>query len=127
MRLAALLLLVSTVALAEPPVTTTLPGAQGLRAQRLALAAKVYQQALSRMKAGAGSVDDVFTWSQRWRDAERGTGDGRAADERALDRAKLIEALVRERVTGGAMPAIAADEAQWWRVQAELDAAPPRP
>src|SRR2546421_10222987 len=106
--------------LSSPPLPSEL---QTLRARRLDLAAKAYADALARLKAGTGTVETAFVWSKRWAEAERDAGDPKSAVTRELDRAKLLEGLVRERVATGTFAPGAANEALWWRSEAELDAA----
>jgi hypothetical protein len=105
--------------LSSPPTSAEL---QTLKARRLDLAQKAYADALSRLKMGTGTVESAFTWSQRWADAER-EADPHQAAARAIDRAKLIEGLARERVATGTLPASAANEALWWRAEVELEVA----
>ena len=100
-----------------PPPLKTSADVQRLRATRLDAAARAYADALARLKMGTATVDSAYQWSQRWRDAD---SDKTAAAQKYLDRAKLLEGLVRERVATGTMPAGAQFEAAWWRAEAEL-------
>jgi hypothetical protein len=121
-----LLVLVPTFALADVDVTrpNATPNAATLRAGRSDLAAKGYADALSRMKAGAESVETVMIWSSRWRDAEAAVSTDPSAAATAagrhFERAKLVEGLARERVATGTMRPGEANAALWWRTDAEL-------
>lgn len=84
------------------------------------IAAKGYDLALGRFKAGAGTLDSVEDWSRRRFDSERTTATAATAADDYLRRSQALEKTAKEGVSAGIYTNETYLLAQWYRLDAEL-------
>jgi hypothetical protein len=111
----AFLLVIAFSALAKPPDAPT------IRQHRLEAASRMFATADARWKAGTGSIEDVYVWSQRWAEAAAAKGDPEAA---VAHRARMdaVVAEVGRRVEAGTAVAEELTAATYYADDAWLDA-----
>ena len=113
------LALVASLARPAPAIADPTPAEA-----RVAAAATVFAATLPRLAAGAATPELVYTWSVRWLDAQRDQplrGKALVAAAQAhLDRMTALESKVGELVKAGALPALDAAAATYYRVEAAL-------
>ena len=109
-------------AAAPQPAPPKIP--KELLEKRLEAARQVYQQNLTRLKAGQGLPSDLFGWSERWMDAELALV-GKPADRAKalqdhLDRTRTVERIAKGFATTGQGRQADADAATYYRLEAEI-------
>ncbi len=117
---------------ATAPVAIVVPGATGadrieteLKKELVAAAETTYKQDLARIKGLQGSsVEELYTWSHRWLDAELDLAANKdervAAHQRHLDRMKDLEKMAKAMAVTGQGRQSDATAAAYYRTQAEL-------
>ncbi len=100
------------------------PARAGRAEVRIAAAAETFAIAQARYAAGTITVDDVYTWSVRWLDAQRDQplkGKALVAAAAAhLDRMTALEAEVTAAVAAGRASSYDLAAARYYRAEAEL-------
>lgn len=115
-------LLVAT-ALAFALAGAASPAAADDGAALVAAASSAFETASVRLQAGQASVDEVYTWSVRWLDAQRDAPlKGRALADAAaahLERMKALEQRVTAQIDAGGASATIKPALRYYVVQAE--------
>ena len=92
--------------------------------KRAEAARKVYQQNLTRLKAGQGLPSELFGWSERWLDAELPLAEKPADRARVLqahlDRTREVERMTVGFAKAGQGRQSDADAATYYRLEAEI-------
>jgi hypothetical protein len=91
---------------------------------REAAAAAMYPQVLVQVSAGVATLDQVWTWSRRWYEAQRDRKDPRAAQAHQ-DRMKALADKVTQRVSAGLEPGSDRTAMDWYLADAAVLASAP--
>ncbi len=119
---ALLILVVSLVLGTAGPARADTPAQ--LAKARVAAAAKIYAATETAVYVGRGSLDEAYTWSVRWLDAQRDQGlHGKALAAALHDHTARMQALasaVDKQIKSGTAPATAKLATDYYVVEAQL-------